>query len=182
MEYFRKRIARPLARMRQLLTFIATMTIEISYDKKQVLDGLRSHFFSRPEIRILFILVNLFAIASAILFYFKIIHPLSFLVFSLLWFLLWFAVRKFLPMSIYRRSQTFRDQFVMKLEDQGVVLETNRGRQMWQWTDFSSFKETVYFFHLYFDPRSFFLVPKDSFKDITEIQSARELLRARIKK
>ena len=158
------------------------MTIEISYNKKQVLDGLRSHFFGRPEIRILFILVNVFAITSAILYYFKIIQPISFLVFSLLWFALWFAVRRFLPMSIYRRSQTFRDTFMMKLEEQGVILETNRGQQLWYWSDFSNFKETVYFFHLYFDPRSFFLVPKDSFKDITEIQQARELLRKNIRK
>ena len=48
--------------------------------------------------------------------------------------------------------------------------------------DFSAFKETIYFFHVYFNPRSFFMIPKDSFKDITEIQAARKLLKERIRK
>ena len=57
------------------------MTIQFGYDKKQVLDGLRSHFFGRIEIRVLFIVINLFAILSAILFYFHKIQALSFLIF-----------------------------------------------------------------------------------------------------
>ena len=72
------------------------MTIHFGYDKKQVLDGLRSHFFGRPEIRILFIVINVFAILSAALYYFKQIQALSFLIFSLLWFVLWITVRRFL--------------------------------------------------------------------------------------
>lgn len=157
------------------------MTIEFGYEKKQVLDALRNHFFSRREIRILVILVNVFAILSAVLFYFKIIQPLSFLVFSLLWFLLWVTIRVVLPSSIYKRSRTFQDQFRMSFEEEGVRLETERGEQDWQWKQFSAFKETLYFFHLYFDSRSFFLVPKDAFKDITDTQAARDLLRRHIK-
>jgi YcxB-like protein len=157
------------------------MTIEFGYEKKQVLDALRNHFFSRREIRILVILVNVFAILSAVLFYFKIIQPLSFLVFSLLWFLLWITIRVVLPSSIYKRSHTFQDHFRMSFEEEGVRLETERGEQDWQWKQFSAFKETLYFFHLYFDSRSFFLVPKDAFKDITDTQAARDLLRRHIK-
>ena len=158
------------------------MVIQFGYDKKQVLDGLRNHFFGRPEIRILFILVNVFAILSAVLYYFNKIQALSFLIFSLLWFLLWLVIRKILPLSIYRRSHTFKDTFTMSLEDTEVVLQTDRGVQVWQWKDFSSFRETLFFFHLYFDSRSFFLIPKDSFKDISEIQQARELMRSKIGK
>jgi len=158
------------------------MTVRFGYDKKQVLEALRTHFFSRPEIRILFILVNVFAILSAILFYFRKIQALSFLIFSMLWFILWITVRRFLPLSIYKRSRTFQDSFTMDLSDRGVWLQTERGEQLWQWKDFSGFKETLYFFHLYFDPRSFFLVPKDSFKDIVEIQEARKLLKDKIGK
>ena len=53
------------------------MTISFSYDKKQVIQALRYHFLTRPEIRILLILVNVFAIGSAVLLYFKIIQPIS---------------------------------------------------------------------------------------------------------
>jgi len=158
------------------------MTIHFGYDKKQVLDGLRSHFFGRPEIRILFIVINVFAILSAALYFFKQIQPISFLIFSLLWFVLWITVRRILPLSIYKKSHTFRDTFTMSFEDRGVTLKTDRGEKLWDWKTFSGFKETLHFFHLYFDPRSFFLVPKDSFKDITEIQEARQLLRDKIGK
>ena len=70
----------------------------------------------------------------------------------------------------------------MNLDEKEVVLQTDRGEQVWEWNDFSSFRETLFFFHLYFDSRSFFLVPKDAFKDITEVQEARALFRSRILK
>ena len=156
------------------------MIVKFGYNKKQVLDALRNHFFSMPEIRFLFILINVFAILSAVLFYFKKIQALSFLIFSLLWFLLWLSVRRLLPLSIYKKNQTFQDTFTLDLQEGGVILETGKGSQTWEWNKFSNFRETLYFFHLYFDARSFFLIPKDSFKDITEIQAARELLKTRI--
>jgi hypothetical protein len=157
------------------------MTIQFGYNKKQVLDGLRGHFFGQPEIRIIVIIINLFAILSAILLAFKKIRVQYFLLFSLLWFVLWLSIRRFLPLSIYKRNSTFRDHFTLNMAEEGIVLETKKGSQQWNWENFSAFKETAYFFHLYFTPRSFFLVPKDSFKDITEIQSARQLLKSHIK-
>ena len=158
------------------------MTIQFGYNKKQVLDGLRGHFFGRPEIKITAILINVFAILSAILFALKRIQPLPFIIFSVLWFFLWISIRRILPLSIYKKSATFQDTFILNLEERGILLETKKGEQLWEWKDFSDFKETAYFFHLYFDARSFFLIPKDSFKDITEIQAARQLLKERIKK
>ena len=157
------------------------MTIQFGYDKKQVLDGLRGHFFGQPEIRIIVIIINLFAILSAILLFFKKIQVLPFLLFSFLWFFLWLSIRRFLPLSIYKRNSTFRDHFTLSMADEGILLETKKGSQQWGWENFSAFKETAYFFHLYFTARSFFLIPKDSFKDITEIQSARLLLKSHIK-
>jgi len=128
------------------------------------------------------ILINVFAITSAILFALRKIQALPFLVFSLLWFGLWISVRRLLPLSIYKRNATFQDTFTLSLEDRGILLETKKGQQLWSWEDFFAFKETLYFFHIYFSPRSFFLIPKDSFKDITEIQAARKLLKERIRK
>jgi hypothetical protein len=158
------------------------MTVQFGYDKKQVLDGLRSHFFGRPEIRILVVLINVFALLSAALFWFKKIQALPFLIFSTLWFFLWVSIRRLLPLSIYKKSSTFQDTFTLTVEDRGLLLETKKGRQLWEWEDFSSFKETLYFFHVYFDTRSFFMIPKDSFKDITEMQAARQLFKDRIRK
>jgi len=158
------------------------MTIQFGYDKRQVLDGLRGHFFGRPEIKTLIIIINVFAILSAALFYFKKIQALPFILFSFLWFFLWISIRRLLPLSIYNRSVTFQDTFTLSLNDEGIFLETKKGSQRWKWETFSGFKESVYFFHLYFSARSFFMIPKDSFKDITDIQTARKLMKERIRK
>jgi hypothetical protein len=158
------------------------MTVHFGYDKKEVVQALRYHFLMRPEIKILLVLVNVFTIVSAVMLYLKYIQPLSFLVFSLLWFILMLIIWRILPGSIYRRSATFKDHFIMHFTNDVVSLETERGSKDWNWTAFSHFVESHYFFHLYFDPRSFFLVPKEAFKDITELQEVRELLRQKIPK
>jgi hypothetical protein len=158
------------------------MIIHFGYDKKQVLQALRYHFISRPEIKIMLILLNIFTILSAVLFYLHKIQPVSFLMFSLLWFVLLITIWKLLPLSVYKRSQTFRDQFSMDFNEQEVILQTERGSQAWQWMDFSSYLESPHFFHLYFNSRSFFLVPKDSFKDLGALQQARALLKGKLKK
>src|ERR1043165_8440100 len=158
------------------------MTVQFGYDKKQVIQALRYHFLMRQEIKVLLVLINVFAITSAVLFAMKKIQAISFLIFSFLWFLLMLVIWRILPASIYRRSLTFQDHFSMHFEEEHVVLETARGSKGWPWKKFSYFVESPYFFHLYFDARSFFLVPKDSFKSITELQEARELLRKKIGK
>lgn len=158
------------------------MTVQFGYDKKQVIQALRYHFLMRPEIKILLVLINVFAITSAVLFALRKIQAISFLIFSFLWFLLMLVIWRILPSSIYRRSHTFQDEFIMHFDDENVVLETAKGAKGWPWKQFSHFVESPYFFHLYFDARSFFLVPKDSFKSITDLQSAREMLRNKIGK
>lgn len=158
------------------------MTVHFGYDKKQVIQALRYHFLMRPEIKILLILINVFAITSAVLFGLKKIQALSFLIFSFLWFLLMLVIWRILPGSIYRKSHTFRDEFSMHFNNEQVVLETAKGAKGWPWKRFSHFVESPYFFHLYFDPRSFFLVPKDAFRNITELQEAREMMRQKIGK
>ena len=158
------------------------MTISFGYDKKQVLQALRYHFITRPEIKILLIVVNVFTVISAVLVYLHRIQPFSFLIFSVLWFALIVVVWRILPLSIYKKSQTFLDNFSMDIDEKEVILGTSRGSQSWQWNDFSIFVESPYFFHLYFNSRSFFLVPKDAFKGIIELQEARQLMRDKIKK
>jgi len=158
------------------------MVIHFEYDKKQVLNALRHHFISRPEIKFLLIIVNLFTILSAILFYMHKIQPLSFVLFSFLWFILLITFWTILPLSVYRRSMTFQDQFSMDFNDREVVLQTERGSHAWAWKEFSSFLETPFFFHLYFNSRSFFLVPKDAFNDLESLQETRNLLKRKLSK
>jgi hypothetical protein len=158
------------------------MVIHFDYNKKQVLSALRHHFISRPEIKILLIAVNLFTILSAVLFYMHKIQAISFLLFSLLWFVLLLTFWTILPLSIYRKSQTFRDRFSMDFSEERVLLQTERGSHAWYWNEFSSFLETPFFFHLYFSSRAFFLVPKDAFTDLESLQETRGLLRRKLLK
>src|SRR3954466_5661079 len=158
------------------------MTIHFGYNKKQVIQALRYHFLTRPEIKILLILINVFTILSAVLFALKKIQPLAFLIFSFMWFVLLITIWKLLPGSIYRKAHTFKDEFSMSLDNDHIVLENKLGSKSWSWRNFSKFVESPYFFHLYFDSRSFFLVPKDAFKGIIEIQAARKLMKEKISK
>lgn len=137
----------------------------ISYDKKKVIQALRYHFVQRPEVRILIVLVNIFAIVAAILFYTKKIRPEPFLLGSFIWVMLMASFWYILPTSIYKRAATFKDQFQIFFNDHAVRLENERGETSWDWKQFTHFFESPNFFHLYFDSKSFFLVPKDGMSE-----------------
>ena len=62
------------------------MTIYFGYNKKQVIQALRYHFISRREIRIMLILVNVFAIVSIALYAFGKVTAMAFLTASFLIF------------------------------------------------------------------------------------------------
>ncbi|HEY0057965.1 MAG TPA: YcxB family protein [Flavisolibacter sp.] len=158
------------------------MKVEFSYNKPQVIQGLRYHFLARPEIRIMIIVVNVFAFASAALFYFQKITPLAFLVGSFLWFVLMITFWFILPGAVYRRAATFKDHFIMEFEPEGFSVGNERGSRSWSWTSLSKWVETPNFYHLYFDSRSFFLVPKYAFKDEDQVYEMRQILRQRVNK
>lgn len=158
------------------------MTISFTYDKRQVIQALRYHFLSKKEIRFMIILVNVFALASAVLFYFKKILPLAFLVGSFLWFSLMISFWFILPGIVYRRAATFRDHFTMNFDESSFSVGNERGSRSWQWNELSNFVETPHFFHLYFDNRSFFLVPKNAFESSDDIFHLRKVFRDRIGK
>ena len=156
------------------------MTVHFAYDKKQVIHGLRYHFLTRPEIKMLIIFVNVFAILSAVLAIFRVIQPISFMIFSVLWLILMLVIWRILPSSIYKRSQTFKDEFSMSITEDNVELQSERGSQVWPWDRFSNFVESPYFFHLYFSTRAFFIIPKDSFESLEDLQAARKLFKTKI--
>lgn len=157
------------------------MTIEFTYNKNQVLQALRYHFLSKREIRLMIILVNVFALASAALFYFKKILPFAFLIGSFLWFGLMISFWFVLPGLVYRRAATFQDHFIMQFNEESFSVGNERGSRSWPWDALSNFLETPHFFHLYFDNRSFFLVPKNAFANSEEIYELRHLMQQKIK-
>jgi hypothetical protein len=158
------------------------MIIYFGYEKPQVMQALRYHFISRPEIRIMLILVNVFAIASIILYALQKITPMAFLVGSFLWIVLMISFWFILPGMVYRRNETFRNNFSMDFQDDSFTLGHERGSRTWKWSALSNYIESPHFFHLYFDSRSFFLVPKSGCRDKDEIFELRQLLREKVKK
>lgn len=128
------------------------------------------------------ILVNVFALASAALFYMKKIVPFAFLVGSLLWFVLMISFWFLLPGTVYRRAATFRDHFTMNFGEESFELANDRGARKWGWNALSAFLETPHFFHLYFDSRSFILVPKNAFESTDQVFELRQLLKQKVKK
>ena len=150
------------------------------YNKKQVLQALRYHFISRREIRVMMIVVNIFAIVSAAFYFSHKISPLAFLVSSVLWFSLMITFWFVLPNVIYKKASTFKDHFKVSLEDQHLFLENEKGSKSWPWTAFSTLVESPHFFHLYFDSRSFFLIPKGAFEGDTLVE-ARSVFKSKIR-
>jgi hypothetical protein len=158
------------------------MTVHVSYEKNKVLQALRFHFLSRPEIKVLLILVNVFAILSAVLVGFKLIRPFPFLLSSTMWFVLmitfWFA----LPRLVYGRSSTFKEKVDIHFRDNDILLETENGYANWAYKKFQYYIETPHFFHLYINDRSFFLLPKANCVGDADTGAVRDVLNNRIGK
>ncbi len=137
------------------------MQHSFSYEKNKVIQGVRYHFVQDRGIKLLVILINVFAIVSAALFYSKKIRPEPFLLGSVLWLVMMVTFWYIMPHSIYKKAATFKDSFTILFTDMQVSLSNERGTVNWDWQKFSKFFESPHFFHLYFDAKSFFIVPKE---------------------
>ena len=155
------------------------MQLHFSYDKKKVLQALRYHFIWQPEIRILLIIVIVFDIVSAILYMIGKVRPEPFLLGSFIWLLFIASFWFILPNNIYKKSATFKDNFLIDFENNTITLQNDKGMMQWQWNQFVKFFESPHFFHLYLSAKSFFLIPKDNMDDDFR-QGLRNLLREKI--
>ncbi len=156
-------------------------TAYFTYDKAKVIQALRYHFISRPEIKLMMVIVNVFAILSAALYFFKKIHAEAFLISSLLWFFLMIIFWFILPTMVYKRAHTFKDTFKANFHEQFFSIENKTGSRSWDWKEFSSYIESPHFFHLYFNARSFFIIPKEAFLN-EDVHEARKIIAGNIKK
>lgn len=147
-----------------------------------VLQALRYHFISMRAIKILIIVVNIFALFAALMFYMKLVSPLPFLMSSVLWISTMTAFWFWLPALIYKRSKTFQDHFNIGIEDQHFFVETSGTTKTWAWRELHRYYETPGFFHLYFDANSFFLIPKEAFTLNEDLEYARKIFRNNIRK
>jgi hypothetical protein len=154
-----------------------------TYDKPKVIQALRYHFITRREIRLMIIMVNLFALVSAGLYFFLPgrISPTAFFLSSFLWMVLMLSFWFIMPRMIYRREQTFKDTFKASFSADGFGIENERGSRQWPWSQLSTWLESPHFFHLYFNARSFFIIPKEAFEG-DAVHEARQILGQHLKK
>lgn len=136
------------------------MSHTISYKKSEVLQALRYHFIKQKEIKSLMIIVNIYAIITAVLLFMKKIRPEPFLLGSILWILLmgffWFI----LPNLFYKKTILFKEDWEFDYNQQEARLLSKLGEASWSWDTVTYYFESPYFFHFYFSPKSFFLVSK----------------------
>jgi hypothetical protein len=158
------------------------MTVHVNYEKNKVLQALRYHFLSRPEIKVLLILVNVFAILAAVLMAFGLIRPFPFLLSSFMWFVLMITFWYLLPGLVYRRNATFKEKIDVSLREGDILLETQQGYTNWAYKKFQYYLETPHFFHLYINDKSFFLLPKANCVGEADAVAVREVLNNKIGK
>ena len=101
---------------------------------------------------------------------------------SLLWIILMVSFWFVLPGMVYRRAITFKHNFSMDFKEDEFTLAHEKGSKSWPWTALKNFMESPHFFHLYFDSRSFLLVPKNGCRDADEVYQLRELLKTKVRK
>jgi hypothetical protein len=155
-------------------------TLSFSYHKPKTIQALRYHFISRKEIKVMMILVNVFALLTAALFFVKKISPLAFLTSSLLWFIMMILFWFLLPNIVFKKSSMFKDKFSMEIDEENLTLFNEMGSKSWPWSSFSFWMESPHFFHLYFNERSFLIFPKTAF-DGDLVHEARNYFKNKIK-
>jgi len=162
--------------------YLCAMTSQFfTYSKAKVIQALRYHFITRREIKALMIAVNVFAVLSAALYFFHKISPFAFLLSSTLWFVMMLLFWFILPTMVYKRANTFKATLRVILGSDEFSIENAKGRNSWPWKAFNSWIESPHFFHLYFDSRSFFIIPKEAFSP-EEMTEARKVFSEKIPK
>ena len=138
------------------------MKYSISYIKNEVLQALRYHFIKQSEIKSLMIIVNVYAIVTAILLFMKKIRPEPFLLGSLLWIVLMIFFWYILPNLFYKKTTLFKEKWEFSFNQKEAKLISSLGEASWGWETVTHYFESPYFFHFYFGPKSFFIIPKST--------------------
>ena len=150
-----------------------------SYHKQKTIQALRYHFISRKEIKIMLVLVNVFSLTTAVLFFMKKITPVAFLTGSLLWLLMMLLFWLIMPRMVFRQNKTFKETMQVDFGDHSFTINMGNHHRSFDWASCSQWIESPHFFHIYFSERSFFLIPKEAFHEEHE---ARQFLKGKLKK
>jgi hypothetical protein len=138
------------------------MSYNIQYHKKEVIQGLRYHFMKQSEIKVLMVVVNIYAIATAYLLYVKKIRPELFLLGSVLWMVLMLLFWYLIPFLFYRKTELFKWEWTFSFNEEKARLYSEKGEAEWNWAEVTHYFDSPLFFHFYFSAKSFFIIPKQN--------------------
>jgi hypothetical protein len=150
-----------------------------SYDKKKVIQALRFHFIWQKDIKATLIIILIFDIISAVLFYSEVIRPEPFLLGSVVWLFFIVSCWFILPWSIYKKSATFKERFSISFSEDSVFLEGGNSQMRWDWKQIIHFRESPEFFHFYFTAKSFLIIPKSELT-ADHLSSLRKLINRKV--
>ena len=108
------------------------------------------------------IIVNVYAIVTAVLLFMKKIRPEPFLLGSLLWIVLMIFFWYILPNLFYKKTTLFKEKWEFSFNQEEAKLISSLGEASWGWETVTHYFQSPYFFHFYFGPKSFFIIPKST--------------------
>ncbi|NSL89019.1 YcxB family protein [Chitinophaga solisilvae] len=142
------------------------MHLEFSYNKGDVLHALRYHFMQRGEIKVFRNTIIILLLATIAGYSFNLVTPGALTGISAMVLVLGWVFWYLLPISIYNKAATFKDDIHLRYSDEGLVISTRTSdhQRAISWKNFSRIVETKKFFFLYRDKKTFFLIPISAFK------------------
>lgn len=142
------------------------MHLEFSYNKEEVLNALRYHFMQRGEIKVFRNTLFILLVAALVGCAFKLVTVSTLIGIAAMVLLIGLVFWYLLPMSIYNKAATFKDDIRLNYSEDGIMISTRTSEHQRQisWTNFTQIVEAKNFFFLYRDKKTFFLIPTSAFK------------------
>jgi hypothetical protein len=142
------------------------MHLEFSYNKEDVLNALRYHFMQRGEVKVFrntLLILLLFALAG---YTFQVVTLGALIGIAAMIILISLVFWYLLPVSIYNKAATFKDDIHLRYSEEGIVISTRTSefQRELSWSNFTQVIEAKKFFFLYRGKKNFFLVPTSAFE------------------
>jgi hypothetical protein len=67
-----------------------------------------------------------------------------------------------MPNIFYKKTALFTYNWDFSFDNQKASLHSMQGEAAWNWEEVSHYFESPHFFHIYFGPKTFFLIPNDN--------------------
>lgn len=154
------------------------MQLEFSYNKGDVLHALRYHFMHRGEIKVFRNTLIILLLATIAGYGYNLVTPGALSGITIMVVLLGLVFWYLLPISIYNKAATFKDDIHLRYSEEGIQISTRSSDHLRSisWNNFSKVVETKKFFFLYRDKKTFFLIPISAFKTEDAYQGFKEMV------